>query len=90
MLPIAIVVLALGTVYAVSRAPRDQKLVVAAVVVVLAAAGYCVGLAITKAGTDQRTYYPIAAAIGGVMVAFGWISHKEKTWPKRGKPVVDK
>ena len=83
MLPIVIVILVLGTIYAVSIAPPDQRVVVGLVVVVLTAAGYGIGMAITTAGTDQRTYYPIAAAIGGTMIAFGWISNKRKSWPKK-------
>ena len=83
MLPIVIVILALGTIYAVSIAPPDQRVVVGLVVVALTAAGYGIGMAITTAGTDQRTYYPIAAAIGGTMIAFGWISNKRKSWPKK-------
>ena len=27
----------------------------------------------------------IAAAIGGTMIAFGWISNKRKSWPKPEK-----
>jgi peptidoglycan/LPS O-acetylase OafA/YrhL len=83
MLLVAIIVLALGTIYAVSIAPPEQRLVVALVVIVLTAAGYGAGLAITKPGTDQRTYYPIAAAIAGTMIAFVWISNKRKSWPKK-------
>ena len=83
MLLIVIVILALGTIYAVSIAPPDQKVVVGLVVVVLTAAGYGAGMAITTAGTDQRTYYPIAAAILGTMFAFAWISNKRKSWPKK-------
>ena len=85
MLPIAIVVLILGTLYAVSIAPSDQKLTVAIVVVALSAIGYGVGIGITKPNTDERSYYSVAAAIGGTMVAFMWISHKRKTWPKAEK-----
>jgi peptidoglycan/LPS O-acetylase OafA/YrhL len=84
MLPIAVIVLVLGTVYAVSIAPPNQRIVVALVFVVLSAAGYGVGLAITQPNTDQRTYYPIAAAIGGLMIAFGWVSNKRKSWPQKG------
>jgi hydrogenase/urease accessory protein HupE len=83
MLMIVIAVLALGTLYAVSIAPRDQRVIVAIVVIGLTAAGYGVGIAITKAGTDQRTYYSIATAIAGTMVAFMWISNKRKSWPKK-------
>ena len=39
---------------------------------------------ITQPNTDQRTYYPIAAAIGGLMIAFGWVSNKRKSWPQKG------
>ena len=85
MLLIVIVILVLGTGYAVTIAPTDQKVMVGAVVVVLTAIGYGVGMAITSAGTDQRTYYPIAAAIGGTMIAFGWISKKQKSWPQKKK-----
>ena len=85
MLPIAIIVLVLGTGYAVSIAPPDQRITVALVFVVLAAAGYGVGMMITSPNTDQRTYYPIAAAIGGLMIAFGWVSNKRKSWPQKGK-----
>jgi hypothetical protein len=85
MLELAIIALLIGTIYAVYLAPPEQKALVGGVVVVLAAAGYGVGMAITKAGTDERTYYPIAAAIGGAMVAFAWISKRQKTWPKRAK-----
>jgi peptidoglycan/LPS O-acetylase OafA/YrhL len=84
MLPIAVIVLVVGTVYAVSIAPPDQRIMVALVFVVLSAAGYGVGLAITQPHTDQRTYYPIAAAIGGLMIAFGWVSNKRKSWPQKG------
>jgi hypothetical protein len=83
MLLIVIVILVLGTGYAVAIAPSDQKALVGAVVVVLTGAGYGIGMAITTAGTDQRTYYPIAAAIAGTMIAFGWISKKQKSWPKK-------
>jgi hydrogenase/urease accessory protein HupE len=83
MLMIAIAVLVLGTLYAVSIAPPDQRVIVAVVVIGLTAAGYGVGLAITKPGTDERTYYSIAAAIAGTMVAFVWISNKRKSWPKK-------
>jgi peptidoglycan/LPS O-acetylase OafA/YrhL len=86
MLPIAGIVLVLGTVYAVSIAPPAQRIMVALVFVVLSAAGYAVGLAITQPNTDQRTYYPIAAAIGGLMIAFGWVSNKRKSWPQKGSP----
>lgn len=84
MLPIAAIVLVLGTVYAVSIAPPDQRITVALVFVVLSAAGYGAGLMITHPKTDQRTYYPIAAAIGGLMIAFGWVSNKRKSWPRKG------
>jgi peptidoglycan/LPS O-acetylase OafA/YrhL len=83
MLLIAIVVLVLGASYAVYLAPSDQKAVVGAVLVVLAVAGYFAGVALTEKGTDQRTYYPIAGAIGGAMIAFGWISQRQKSWPKK-------
>lgn len=85
MLPIAIAVLVVGTIYAVAIAPPRDKLLVAVVVVVLTAAGYGAGYAITKPGTDERTYYSIAAAIGGTMVAFAWISKRQKSWPKKAK-----
>jgi protein-S-isoprenylcysteine O-methyltransferase Ste14 len=85
MLEIAIVGLVIGAAYAVYLAPSDQKLMVGLVLVVLTAIGYGVGMAITKPGSDERTFYPIAAAIGGAMIAFGWISHKQKTWPKKEK-----
>jgi len=83
MLPLAIAALVLGAVYAVYLAPSDQKVVVGVVLVVLAVAGYVVGIALTDKGTDQRTFYPIAGAIGGAMIAFGWISKRQKTWPKK-------
>ena len=83
MLLIAVAVLVLGTIYAISIAPPDQRVIVAVVVIALTAAGYGVGLAITKPGTDERTYYSIAAAIAGTMVAFVWISNKRKSWPKK-------
>ena len=83
MLEIAIIALVLGTGYALYIAPKEQKLLVGAVLVVLAAAGYAAGFALTDKGTDQRTYYPIAGAIGGAMIAFGWISHRQKSWPKK-------
>ena len=82
MLELAIIGLAIGAVYAIYRAPSEQKVVIGVVLVVLTAAGYAAGYAMTEAGTDQRTYYPIAAAVGGAMIAFGWISHKQKSWPK--------
>lgn len=85
MLEIAIVGLVIGAAYAVYLAPPEQKLMIGLVLVVLTAVGYGVGLAITKPGTDERTFYPIAAAIGGAMIAFGWISRKQKTWPKKEK-----
>ena len=85
MLEIAIVGLVIGAAYAVYLAPSEQKLMIGLVLVVLTAIGYGVGLAITKPGTDERTFYPIAAAIGGAMIAFGWISRKQKTWPKKEK-----
>jgi peptidoglycan/LPS O-acetylase OafA/YrhL len=90
MLPIAVIVLVLGTVYAVSIAPPAQRITVALVFVVLSAAGYLVGLEITQPNTDQRTYYPIAAAIGGLMIAFGWVSNKRKSWPQKGSKVDPK
>lgn len=83
MLELAIGFLVIGTVYAVYLAPSDEKVLVGAVVVALAAAGYGVGLALTAPHSDERTYYSIAAAIGGAMVAFGWISNRRKSWPKR-------
>ncbi len=82
MLLIAIAILVLGTIYAITIAPTKQRLSVAALVIALTALGYGIGTAITQAGTDQRTYYPIAAAIFGTMVAFGWISNKRKSWVK--------
>jgi hypothetical protein len=82
MLWIVIAVLALGTIYAITIAPTKQRVMVAVVVIVLTAAGYGAGYAITQPGTDQRTYYPIAAAIAGTMIAFGWISSKRKSWVK--------
>ena len=85
MLELAIGALVIGTIYAVYLAPADQRILVGLVVLVLAGAGYGIGMAITKAGSDERTFYPIAAAIGGAMVAFAWISRKQKSWPKRGK-----
>ncbi len=82
MLPIAIAILVLGMIYAITIAPTAQRIQVALVLVVLTAAGYGVGTLITQPGTDQRTYYPIAAAIAGTMIAFGWISNKRKSWVK--------
>ena len=85
MLPIAIIVLVVGAAYAVYLAPSDQKAIVGVVLVVLAVAGYFAGVALTEKGTDQRTYYPIAGAIGGAMIAFGWISQRQKSWPKKSE-----
>jgi hypothetical protein len=85
MLELAIIGLAIGAIYAVYVAPKDQKVLVGAVLVVLAAAGYGAGFALTAKGTDQRTYYPIAGAVAGAMIAFGWISHRQKSWPKKGE-----
>jgi hypothetical protein len=85
MLEIAIVGLVIGAAYAVYLAPSEQKLTIALVLVALTAIGFGVGFAITKPGTYERTFYPIAAAIGGAMIAFGWISRKQKTWPKKEK-----
>jgi len=85
MLEISILVLLVGTIYAVYLAPPEDKVLVGAVVVALAAAGYAVGLGLTHPHTDERTYYPIAAAIGGAMIAFGWISNRRKSWPKKSK-----
>ncbi len=82
MLPVAIAILVLGTIYAVTIAPTKQRISVALVVIVLTALGYGIGTLITQAGTDQRRYYPIAAAIFGTMVAFGWISNKRRSWIK--------
>lgn len=82
MLPVAIAILVLGTIYAVTIAPTKQRISVALLVIVLTAAGFGIGVLITQRGTDQRTYYPIAAAIFGTMVAFGWISNKRKSWVK--------
>jgi hypothetical protein len=89
LIPIVALVIAglvAATAHAVYRAPQEQKATIGIVVVVLAAAGAGVGVAITKSGSDERTFYPIAAAIGGAMVAFMWISHKQKSWPKKGAP----
>ena len=83
MLMIAIVALVAGSIYAAVIAPPAQRALVLAVLIALTVAGYVVGLMITNRGTDERTYYPIATAIGGTAVAFGWISHKRKSWPKR-------
>ena len=83
MLELAIIVLLGGTAYSVYIAPKEEKLKVALVLIVLAAAGYAGGYALTDKGTDQRDYYPIAGAIGGAMIAFGWISHRQKSWPKK-------
>jgi uncharacterized membrane protein YgdD (TMEM256/DUF423 family) len=85
MLLIVLIILFAGTIYAVAIAPPDQRVLVGAVVVGLAAAGYGVGYVITQPGSDERTYYSIATAIGGVMIAFGWISRKQKSWPKKPK-----
>jgi hypothetical protein len=83
MLPVAILVLLCGTLYAIYLAPPEEKVLVGAVVVALSAAGYGIGLALTAPRTDERTYYSIAAAIAGAMVAFGWISSRRKSWPKK-------
>jgi hypothetical protein len=84
MLPIAILALLIGAVYAVHSAPREQKALVGGVLVGLAIIGYGAGFALTDSGTDQRTYYPIAGAVAGAMVAFMWISRRQKSWPKPG------
>jgi peptidoglycan/LPS O-acetylase OafA/YrhL len=83
MLEISMIVLLLGSIYAVAIAPPDQRVLIGVVLVALTAIGYAAAFALTKAGTDQRTYYPIAGAIGGAMIAFSWISHKRKSWPKK-------
>ena len=84
MLQLAIIALALGAGYAVYIAPTEQRVAVGAVLVILTVIGYIAGYALTRPNTDERTYYPIAAALGGAMIAFGWISRKQKTWPKKG------
>ena len=71
---------------ALVKAPSEQKAAIGLALVVLAGAGAVVGYMMAAAGTDERTFYPIAGAIGGVMVAFVWISRKQKTWPKPGGP----
>ena len=90
MLELACIALVAGMAYAVHLAPPKEKAVVGGFIVVLSAAGFGVGQLLTTAGTDERTYYPIAAAIGGAMVAFAWISKRQKTWPKKdGKKPSD-
>ena len=83
MLLIAIVALVIGAGYAIYIAPPDQRILVGAVLIVLAVAGYFAGFAFAAKGTEERTYYPIAGAIGGAMIAFGWISQRQKSWPKK-------
>ena len=85
MLPIAIAALIAGTIYAVTIAPPDQRVLVALVFVALAGAGIGVGFGITKPGSDERTYYPMATGMGGLMFAFAWVSNRRKKWPKKGE-----
>jgi peptidoglycan/LPS O-acetylase OafA/YrhL len=85
MLPVVIVLLVVGLGYAISIAPAAQRLAVAIVFVALAAGGYAVAMAVTTKGTDQRTYYPIAGAIAGAMIGFGWVSNKRKQWAEERK-----
>ena len=85
MLYIAIAVLALGVIYAVSIAPAAERAVVGLVFAVLGGAGFAAAYALTTAGTFQRDYYPIAGALGGVMVGFAWVSRKRKAWDEQRK-----
>ena len=81
MLTVAIVVLVIGAGYAVNIAPRGERLLVAGVIAVLAVGGYFAG-SVVASNPDERTYYSIAGAIGGAMIAFAWISQRQKSWPK--------
>ena len=86
LIPILVIVLVglvIAAVQALVKAPSEQKAAIGLVLVVLAVAGAVVGYMMAAAGTDERTFYPIAGAIGGTMVSFLWISRKQKTWPKQ-------
>jgi peptidoglycan/LPS O-acetylase OafA/YrhL len=85
MLPGSILILAIGTIYAVVVATAKQRPVVAAVIVGLSAAGFGAGFALTRAGTPEHTYYPIAAAIFGALIGFAWVARKRKSWQRAGK-----
>jgi methyl-accepting chemotaxis protein len=83
VLLIAIVVLALGALYAVSIAPPAERVLVAGVFIGLAGAGYLiVGALQGHADPVERFYYSVAGGIGGMLLGFGWVSLRRRTWSK--------
>jgi len=82
MLLVAIILLVIGVVYAVSIAPPRERLLVVCVFGGLAGAGYLIMALQGHADAAARTYYPIAGAIAGAMVGFCWVSVRRRRWSK--------
>jgi len=74
--------LVVAAVQALMKAPAEQKAMIGGVLAVLAVVGAGVGFFLA-ASPEERTFYPVAGAIGGTMVSFIWISQKQKGWPKK-------